>query len=407
MTHSRGFLNSEPTASAARSRQDDAPRVLYWHFGRSGAGTKFTMELVRGTVETGAARPFVAAVTDCELARRAHEEFPDTPLCEIRTFRGEKETLAGKLAAAGALTRLPRIARDVARFVRHHRIDMAICTMYSIWDLPVVHALARQNVPFLLIAHDVHPHPGDSYPLRRLSMHRQIRAADAVVALSAHVRDQVRHLRGRADERIEVIPHGAFEFGAGRLRAAPVARPPRLLFFGRILAYKGLGVLLDACRLLQARGAPVELEIMGSGDLRPYASKLAGLAGLHVTNRWIDDAEIGDALAATDIVVLPYIEASQSGVAASAATAGVPCVATPVGGLAEQVFDGRTGVVARGITPDALAEAIQRLVEDPALYRRCSSGALAYAREELAWGAIAARVVEVAQRTARTGSSAR
>ena len=51
---------------------------------------------------------------------------------------------------------------------------------------------------------------------------------------------------------------------------------------------------------------------------------LDGLRGVRVTNRWMDESEIGGALAAADIVVLPYLEASQSGVAASAATAGVP-----------------------------------------------------------------------------------
>ena len=384
-------------AADRRAPKADELRVLYWHWGRYGAGAKFTFEVVRGTLEAGGARAFVSAVEDCELAELMRREAPDIPLCEIRTFSGAKENLGGKLAAVAGLLRLGRIGRDLEAFLRQHRIDVAVCTFFSIWDLALLPVLRRLNIPFVLVAHDVEPHPGDSYPFRRRTMRHEVRAADAVIVLSDHVREQALRVRGRPGETIEIIPHGAFEFGAEALRSAPVGRPARLLFFGRILAYKGVGLLLDACRVLQAQGFPVDLDIMGSGDMRPYAGKLDGLRGVRVTNRWMDESEIGGALAAADIVVLPYLEASQSGVAASAATAGVPCVATPVGGLTAQVLDGRTGLVAAAVTPESLAASIYQLATEPDLYERCSAGALDHAREALAWSAIGQRVLDVAR----------
>lgn len=394
-------LETPPRSAATDRRERDDLRVLYWHWGRYGAGAKFTHELLRGTLEAGGARPYVSAVEDCELAALVRRDLPEVPMCEIRTFTGGRDSLRGKLAALAGLLRLGRIGRDLEIFLLAHRIDVAVCTLYSVWDLALLPVLRRLNIPFVLVAHDVEPHPGDSYPFRRWTMQHEVRAADAVIVLSDHVREQALRLRGRPGETIEIIPHGAFEFGAEALRSAPVGRPARLLFFGRILAYKGLGLLLDACRVLEAQGFPVELDIMGSGDMRPYAGKLEGLRGISITNRWMEETEIGGALARADIVVLPYVEASQSGVAASAATAGVPCVATPVGGLSEQVLDGRTGVVAEAVTPEALAAAIRRLAADPDLYRRCSAGALRVAREELAWSAIAAKVLDVARAAVR------
>ena len=140
---------------------------------------------------------------------------------------------------------------------------------------------------------------------------------------------------------------------------------------------------------------------MGSGDIKPHAPRLEGLEGVRLTNRWMDDAEIGPALAATDIMVLPYVEASQSGVAAAAASAGMPTIATPVGGLAEQIRHEETGLIAKSVTPEGLASAIRRLLDDPTLYERCSAGALAHARDDLGWDTIAARMVDVAGEVVR------
>ena len=74
-------------------------------------------------------------------------------------------------------------------------------------------------------------------------------------------------------------------------------------------------------------------------------------------------------------MVLPYLEASQSGVIPAAFAAGRPVVVTPVDGLVEQVRDGVNGVVAGAATAEALADALRRLAADPALLATCTAGA--------------------------------
>jgi glycosyltransferase involved in cell wall biosynthesis len=323
------------------------------------------------------------------------------PLCEIETFVGSKDTIAGKLAALRGLAGLARIGRQFEAYVRDNQIDVVICTMLSIWDVAVLPALRRMGAPFVLVMHDANPHPGDSYPFRRLAMRQEIAAADGVVVLTDHVRQQAMQCHDISADRLWIIPHGSFDFGAAGQRCLPPDRPPRLLFFGRILAYKGLGLLLDAYRQLRREGVQVELDVMGSGDVSPYGSKLAGLEGVRLTNRWLDDDEIGPALAHSEIMVLPYVEASQSGVAAAAAAAGIPTVATPVGGLAEQIRHEETGLVCDAVTPTSLAAAIRRLVESPALYAACSAGALAHARADLSWDMIGAQMMDVAREVVR------
>jgi glycosyltransferase involved in cell wall biosynthesis len=169
------------------------------------------------------------------------------------------------------------------------------------------------------------------------------------------------------------------------------------MFFGRILTYKGIGLLLDAYESI-VHQKDVALSIIGSGDLSPWREQISRLPRVEIDNRWIEAGEIGAILSRADLLALPYIEATQSGVAAAAYAAGIPVVATPVGGLTEQVRHGETGLIAGRVDAPALADAILRLASDEALYRRCAAGAAAYAAVGLNWNDIASRIAEVLSR---------
>jgi glycosyltransferase involved in cell wall biosynthesis len=279
---------------------------------------------------------------------------------------------------------------------------VSICTFQSIWDLAAIPILRRHASRFILILHDAKLHPGDYYPFRESVLRWEVASADALIVLSEYVGRAAQQLHDFPPDRIWTVPHGALSFGAGVAapRAFPSDRPMRLLFFGRIVAYKGLGHLLDAYRILRERGVAVELDIVGSGDLARYKSRLAGLPDVTITNAWVDEEKIAEALVRADVVVLPYIEASQSGVAAAALTAALPIVATPVGGLAEQVSSGRTGIIAKGMHAEDLAAAIQCFTHDPSLYETCSAGALQHAREELGWARIATKIADIVHEVA-------
>jgi glycosyltransferase involved in cell wall biosynthesis len=180
---------------------------------------------------------------------------------------------------------------------------------------------------------------------------------------------------GRADrDRIVVVPHPALGYG-GAVRA-PSDGPLRVLFLGRIMKYKGLPLLVEAIEMLRAKGDPTELGVYGEGDIAGLAPRLAGINAM-VVNRWIDHEEIGAILSGYDVMALPYVEASQSGVVAAAHGAGMPVVATPVGGLGEQVLHGIDGLLTDAVTAPALAAAIWSLSRDRGLLRRLTEGAAA------------------------------
>jgi glycosyltransferase involved in cell wall biosynthesis len=125
----------------------------------------------------------------------------------------------------------------------------------------------------------------------------------------------------------------------------------RLLCFGRLLPYKGLDLLAEAMAGLGPRD-DLELRVVGSGPESAVLDQLRALPGVVVENRWVPEEEVAAILAWSDALVLPYREASQSGVAAAAVAARRFVVATRVGGITEQL---EGSAMARLVPPEAQA----------------------------------------------------
>jgi glycosyltransferase involved in cell wall biosynthesis len=136
-----------------------------------------------------------------------------------------------------------------------------------------------------------------------------------------------------------------------------------LLFFGFIREYKGLEYLLRSIPLI-LREFPIHLVIAGEvwGDSTPYTELIRGLEiGRHVTliNRYIPNEEVSVFFDAADLVVIPYVSATQSGVVQLSFAFGKPVVIGNVGGLPEAVEDGKTGYLVPPRSPEAIAQAIR------------------------------------------------
>ena len=219
-------------------------------------------------------------------------------------------------------------------------------------------------------------------------MYRRLaRRATVLVALSTHVAQRLRD-QGlvRAGQPVIVLRHPPLAFGP--LPPPPFVHggAPKLLFFGRLLAYKGLDLLSDALQLL----GPdlLEVRIVGSGPDSEALGVLRGLPFAMVENRWIAEDEIAPIIAWADILVLPYREASQSGAAAAAIAAGRWVIATNVGGLLEQLSDEKRAILC---PPDAtsLAAAIRGLCETRPVSRGHG------ANPEAAWQEFAKNLIAV------------
>ena len=300
-------------------------KILVWQWGRRGAGPRVALELARGLAAVPGTEIALSLSTSAELLAGANPPHNDLP---IQTYSGSPGFLARLLIA-------PLTIAQLARRLRALRPDLALCAMPGPFDLVMAAALRRARVPFAVIVHDAEVHPGDGLPLQMTLQRALLRRAQALVALSTHVADRLVAQGAVGHRPLLRTTLPPLAFGPA---PPPLAHggPLRLLSFGRLLPYKGLDLLADA---LAALGPQPNLTTRLAGQGPPSADldRLAALPNVTVENRWIPEPDLAALLAWSDALILPYREASQSGVAAAAIAARRWVIATNVGGLAEQL----------------------------------------------------------------------
>jgi len=138
-----------------------------------------------------------------------------------------------------------------------------------------------------------------------------------------------------------------------------------LLFFGIIRDYKGLDILLNTLSLLdETYFLIVAGEVYGSFDKYQTIIKEKKLdKKVKLYNRYIDDSEVTNFFSAADVCVLPYRSATQSGITNISYHFEVPVISTNVGGLAETISHGRTGLIAEEVNEKSLLTQIKNFYE--------------------------------------------
>jgi glycosyltransferase involved in cell wall biosynthesis len=353
-------------------------RVLVWQWGRRGGGPLFATSLADGLRLIPGTEVLLSLSASAEVLQGSAPAYCDLPVA----------TYAGPAGFAWRLVQAPLTMRWLARRLAALRPDVAICAMPGPLDLLMLSALRRIRVPAVVVVHDADAHPGEVSPLLMYLQRRLMHRADAVATLSEHVAARLTEQRLVSADKLFIVSHPPFAFGPTPSPPRAHGGPLRLLCFGRLLPYKGLDLLASAVRQLKTRG-DWELRVVGSGPESAELATLRAQPGVIVENRWVPDDEIGALFAWADVLVLPYKEASQSGIVPAAIAAGRMVVATRVGGLVEQLRNERLATLC---DPNAasLAAALRDLLDTS----RCGQSGQVRIDARLAWRAMAARVLD-------------
>jgi glycosyltransferase involved in cell wall biosynthesis len=285
-------------------------------------------------------------------------------------------------------TRLLQHAGDMRRYARAEAPTADVVHLQWLAVPQLDGALLPRGMPLVLTAHDVmprEPQPGQLARWRSL-----LRRMDAVVVHSEHGRRRLVDEGGVGQDRVRVIPHGAFT----HLTSVPGERPlppeldevevPVVLCFGLIRPYKGVDVLLEAWRGVQ----DAELWIVGLPRLDLEPLRASAPSSVRFVDRFVADDEVAAFFRRADLVVLPYREIDQSGVLFTALAFGAPLLLTEVGGFPEIAAAGAARLVAPG-DPEALAAALRDLLTDDDQRDRLAAGARALAAGRCSWDQVA------------------
>lgn len=286
-----------------------------------------------------------------------------------------------------------RMLREIHRF-RPNVIHFQQGHMWFNLALPLL-----RPYPLVLTIHDPRYHAGDRDSRRtpQSLMDFGFRRAGRVIVHGESLKQQVIGLLSIAADRVHVVPHVAI----GSLDAPTEVRDDAktILFFGRIWDYKGLQYLIEAEALISGVTPDARIVIAGQGDdFEPYRRLMKRPERFEVHNHFIATQERDELFARASVVVLPYVEATQSGVIPLAYSFAKPVVATRVGALADAVEDGVTGRLVQPRNVEALAAAINELLADRA--KRVAMGAAGRRKLESDWSpkAVAKQLVDVYSR---------
>jgi glycosyltransferase involved in cell wall biosynthesis len=289
--------------------------------------------------------------------------------------------------------------RWILQQLRDFRPDVVHLQQGSMW---LNMALQFEHTfPLVLTVHDAQRHPGDKlsrktpYFFSKMGFHR----ADRLIAHNQYVKAFLQGELGIKEDKLDVIPHiqlGQDGLGQGVVESEKADHPRTVLFFGRIWPYKGLDYLIRAEPWIAEHIPDIRIVIAGHGEeFERYRRLMAHPERFVVLNRHIADAEVATLFQQADVVVLPYTEASQSGVIPIAYTYGKPVVGTTVGGLPEMIEDGVTGFLVPPGDERRLAEAIVAVFRDDAQRRRMGDAGKRKIERECSPSVIARQTFEV------------
>lgn len=262
-----------------------------------------------------------------------------------------------------------RQVRAIARIVNDiRRLDPDVIHMQK-WHLWFYLALPTlRRFPLVISIHDPFPHRGDRGAMKtpRSIIRFGYRRATRAIVHNDEMRRIVVDELGLSPESIDIVP--LIERGDASLGVHIEERDNEVLFFGRIWEYKGLRYFIEAASLISAEVPSARFVIAGRGDdFAPYRAMMSDPTRFEVHNEFVSDETRAELFRRASVVVLPYCEATQSGVIPVAYTYERPVVATNVGGLASQVVDGQTGLLVAPRDARALADAVVELLADPDL----------------------------------------
>ncbi len=263
---------------------------------------------------------------------------------------------------------------------------------------------ARQGAP---IIYDAHTLLAGELPHYKLGLprwftraagarldHRLPRRADRTIAVSESIRDALVTIGAAAPDKVHVIPNGV-DWERFHLDQPVPCDGRTVIFTGNLSPYQRADLLIEAFAMLHARRADTRLMIVTASSFVPYEA-LAHQLGVReaIDLRNAPFAQEPALLAGAAVAVNPRTQCD-----------GLPqkllnymAAAAPIvsfDGSAVHLEHERTGLrVADGDTP-AMADAIERLLDDRVLARRLGDAAREQVRRDFSWGGVAARVERV------------
>ena len=276
---------------------------------------------------------------------------------------------------------------NTIRSIHPDIIHLQLCNPWICLFLPVL-----KNYKIITTIHDVEPHIGSRQIDQKIARDIHIKFSDCIIVHGNKAKSILE--RKAINKKICMVPHGDYFFFTKITRDNYQEEEGTILFFGRIVEYKGLKYLIQAAPKIAESIKNMKIIIAGSGPLDEYKD-IINSPYFEIHNDFIRDNDVGKYFQRASVVVLPYIEGTQTGIIPIAYAFKKPVVATSVGSIPEIVDDGITGYVVPPKDPNSLAENIIKILSNKNLRKQMGENAYRKMNKELSWDAIAEKTIKI------------
>lgn len=308
------------------------------------------------------------------------------------------------------LTQRLKVILHLRKILRSWKPDIVHDTAGSGLALEaLVLATVACNVPWVVTEHDPVPHLNMGTSLHSRLARRLIRRYAAHIFVHGpHCEEQLVNL-GVNPSKVSVIYHGELGSFFSRISwAKDVKREKKtVLFFGALRPNKGVELLIPIADRIYGQFPDVKFIVAGSPEvsrelkksgwehkLRAILREMRSRPYFEVHDRFISDEEVASFFQRASITLLPYLDATQSGVAMIAMPLGSVVVATRVGDLPYVIQDGKTGFLAKANVESIVAK-LSFVLSHSEQMQKIRDNARTWAKRECNWDRIAGQAVEV------------
>lgn len=371
----------------------------------TGGGDKhYALGLALALARTGVEVDFVGSdeLDDEKLREHASIHFVNLHgnTSASRSFRTK---VSGVISSYSKLVRFAKATEvKIFHILWNNKIELIDRTILSVY-----YRLLGKRI--VLTAHNVNAgeRDGNDSWLNRLSLRFQYRLTSHILVHTPKMKAELVEKFHVVESKVTVIPYGLNDaVPESDLLASQAkscfgfsAASKVLLFFGNIVAYKGIESAVRALEKLNAAGEGCRLIIAGRIKDRKYWTLLQKEIVdrrlqdfVIIKSSFIPDEEIERYFKAADVLLLPYIQIFQSGVLSLGYSFGLPVIAADVGSLKEEIIEGKTGFVFEPGNSNKLAEQIRHYFQSD-LYHELEqrrSWIRDYANERYSWAKVSA-----------------
>lgn len=334
--------------------------ILIWYWGRNGYAQKYTYQTIKELLKINKKKKRV----NFYYSYSKNAEFSD--LYEKLTVKKYPiETFENSIQAIIKTSSLFKIRKDFLRFLNEKKIHKIYCPMFHYWNPYFSSIFKKMDIEYVFSIHDRSLHPGENNFLQKKIYELEKKNVNKYVCYSEFIKNE---LIKKDKIKKKNLLLSSLEINSPIYKKKKKIKNFKFVFFGRFLKYKGIEKLINIFSKNFYIKNNISLTLIGLKDKKFKLPKIT-TSNIDIISGWVKESQKNSILRKYDICILPYEEASQSGVIPVMFNNSIPVIVTPVGDLSNQVKNNINGLICKNKNISSIEFEIKKILNLKFFYK--------------------------------------